>query len=253
MQDKYVGDVGDFGKYLLLNMIIKTAKSSGQNIDLGINWYYVKYEKGKESDGRHIDYLNPMNRNSFEFRNCDPDLYDKLKQIIIDKKRYIREVEERGIIQSPASYYSEPLDNEDGYPVGRNNWFERSSKALKRADIIFLDPDNGIQTEKVKKIYKRSVKYVFRDEMEMYYKEGKTLIIYNHRDRSPYEQYQEKILSIKPNELDKDHFKVIRFHRVSVRDYIFLVHDEHTDLIDKVINELTSGTCSSLFENYPIN
>jgi len=59
-------------------------------------------------------------------------------------------------------------------------------------------------------------------------------------------------LSIKPNGLEKNHFKVIRFHRVSVRDYIFLVHDWNTELINNVINEL-SGPCSFLFENYPID
>jgi hypothetical protein len=42
MQDKYVGDVGDFGKYGLLNQIYAQSKEHVQlkgNINIGINWY----------------------------------------------------------------------------------------------------------------------------------------------------------------------------------------------------------------------
>jgi hypothetical protein len=149
--------------------------------------------------------------------------------------------------------YSDPLDKEDGRPVDREDWFKKSLDALRDVDIILLDPDNGIQTDSVKKNHKRSVKYVFRDEVERYFKEVKTLIVYNHRDRSPNEIYRDKILSIKPHGLKKDHFRVLRFHRVSVRDYVFLIQDRHTDLIGQIIKGLTSGPCSFLFNYYPLD
>ncbi|MGC9975151.1 MAG: hypothetical protein ABSC57_00320 [Syntrophales bacterium] len=82
MQDKYVGDVGDFGKYLLLKKIIESARSLDENIRLGINWYYVKYEKGKGSDGRHIDYLRSTNKKSLVYKDCDLDLYRELGRIV---------------------------------------------------------------------------------------------------------------------------------------------------------------------------
>jgi hypothetical protein len=51
MQDAYVGDVGDFGKYGLLNEIHR--KSDGK-IRLGINWYYVIEEEKKTGNVRYI-------------------------------------------------------------------------------------------------------------------------------------------------------------------------------------------------------
>lgn len=41
MQDGYVGDVGDFGKYLLLWNICSPAESN-KKLKLGVNWYKAK-------------------------------------------------------------------------------------------------------------------------------------------------------------------------------------------------------------------
>ena len=54
MQDKYTGDVGDFGKYGLLKTIV--AESKG-NIRLGVNWYYVTREEVSNGDGNRVSYL----------------------------------------------------------------------------------------------------------------------------------------------------------------------------------------------------
>ena len=77
MKDRYTGDVGDFGKYGLLNEIYKI---SDEKVRLGLNWYYVTREERKTGDGRHIDYLNDDNPNSRNYRNCFPNLYNQCKR-----------------------------------------------------------------------------------------------------------------------------------------------------------------------------
>ena len=52
MQNKFFGDIGDFGKYSLLRRIQEKAPK----LRIGINWY-LNEDKNTNNDGRHIDYL----------------------------------------------------------------------------------------------------------------------------------------------------------------------------------------------------
>jgi len=105
MQDRYVGDVGDFGKYGLLNEICK--KSNG-SVRLGINWFYVTREEKQRGDGRHISYLSDENKDSKKYAVCFPDLYDKLKGVV-GGRRSIKEIEKSLILPKETIFYSKPL------------------------------------------------------------------------------------------------------------------------------------------------
>lgn len=249
MQDRYVGDVGDFGKYGLLNEICK--KSNG-SVNLGINWFYVTREEKQKGDGRYTGYLN----NNRKYEICFPDLYDKLKGIV-GGRRSMKEVENGPILPKETIFYSKPLPYSSVNPSDRKeereNWFKESLSQLKSADIIFLDPDNGIQTDKVRKTQIKAIKYVFKDEIKEYYELGKSLIIYNHRDRKPKSEYDRKITDSLGQINSPDGIKVLRFKRVSVRDFIFLIQKEHRDLIDQTIGYLRSEPCDFLFEIYNLD
>lgn len=172
------------------------------------------------------------------------------------KKRYIKEIEKGLILPKETIFYSRPLPYSSAKPSEREeerkNWFTESLSQLKSADIIFLDPDNGVQTDKIKKTQEDAIKYVFKDEIEEYYELGKSLIIYNHRDRTPEEEYKRKIASlgqINP----RNGVKVLEFKRVSVRHFIFLIQKDHLDLIDQTIDYLRSEPCNFLFEIYNLD
>lgn len=254
MQDKYTGDVGDFGKYGLLNEI---RKKSGEKFRLGVNWYYVTREEKKTGDGKHTDYLCRDNPNSNNYRKCFPGLYDQLRRIVNSGQRNIGKIEKSAVLPKETIYYSKPVPYSAGSPVrrevDRENWFEESFAELKGADIIFLDPDNGIQTETVKKTHKKAIKYVFIDEIQRYYESGKSLIIYTHRDRTPESGYKLRLLSITTRLKDSHEIKVLRFKRLSVRCYVFLIRSEHKDFIMGTIESLTREPWDFLFEAYPLH
>ena len=50
MQNRYAGDVGDFGKIGMLRCI----EQSG--VKIGVNWYLVEDESHNQ-DGKHIGYI----------------------------------------------------------------------------------------------------------------------------------------------------------------------------------------------------
>lgn len=84
-----MGDVGDFGKYGLLNEIYN---HSNGNIKLGVNWYKVSKEEDN-NDGKHIDYLEDNFKAKASYIRCFPELYDQLKGIVQNNNRTLSEIE----------------------------------------------------------------------------------------------------------------------------------------------------------------
>ena len=61
MQDRYAGDVGDFGKLGMLRRIAATG------LKVGVNWYLTfKPEEHVNEDGKHIGYIKDR-----AFAECD--------------------------------------------------------------------------------------------------------------------------------------------------------------------------------------
>ncbi len=238
MQDRYVGDIGDFGKYGLLRFIFRCT-----GLRLGVNWYLVPDETGN-ADGKHISYLLNVRDNHEKFRNCDPLLYGQLFDIVKPRrignkvvsygKRCVSEVEERKL-----------LDN-------CKEWARERSESFKDAEVIFLDPDNGLQIDSCPEHHKRANKYVFYNDLRQYYNQGKSLIVYQHRTRENEEKYGERFKKIVSKDcissLELNDLIIIRFKRFSVRDYIFILHSLHRKQLQLIIEEFLQSSWKEHFE-----
>src|SRR5258708_2505541 len=55
MQNRYVGDVGDYGKYALLRALCRST--AAKSIRLGVIWCLFPDEH-QSNDGKHISYLD---------------------------------------------------------------------------------------------------------------------------------------------------------------------------------------------------
>ena len=80
MQNRYVGDVADFGKHGLLRFLSGMTDPEGPEpkLRLGLVWYMFPDErhgadrKRINGDGGHIGYLEQTEANSGRFGLCDP-------------------------------------------------------------------------------------------------------------------------------------------------------------------------------------
>lgn len=232
MKNQYFGDIGDYSKFGLISHLLESG------LKIGLNWYLTKNDN--KTDGIHIKYLNKP-----EYYNSDPELCDFLKKSINEDSRNIAEVRSFERFKE-IKLYEDLLDIEDisgRTPEGRKarigkreDWFSSSLMELADVDIIFCDPDNGIASQKMKPTGKKSVKFVFLEEIERMIDAGFSLVIYNHRDRSKEEYYLDKLR----NAYSGDHdikTRVIRFNRYSVRDYIFLIQKGHQEKMEASIDE----------------
>ena len=79
MQDRYTGDIGDFGKYGLLRALsLPPDAAEGQPLRVGVVWMLVPDETGT-GDGKFTAHLVPTDQNLERFMICDPRLYTKAR------------------------------------------------------------------------------------------------------------------------------------------------------------------------------
>lgn len=235
MQNRYTGDIGDFGKYGLLRFLFM-PELEGLGLRLGVNWYLVPNENHND-DGKFTTYLDntePNNINLFE--TCDSILYSKLQEIVNENKRNVFEIEQRHIFTDSIQFYNETLSfqNVADRNHSRQDWVEKGLLALHGCNVVFFDPDNGIEVKSYNRTCKKGPKYVFYDELEPYYKRGQSLIIYNHKSRQPEEEYLERYRGLKEKLKPKEDIFYLRFNRFSVRDFVFVLQPEHLEIRERV-------------------
>lgn len=222
MQDRYAGDIGDYGKFALLRLI------QLQGLSVGVNWYRVDAldsEKNKDGSFRQKDgkYLI-----SDKLKVCDQSLAERLMTIADGQDRSIIGLEKEGLIPG-AVYYHEKVT-----VSGRTEWHSGGLEKLKGAQIVFLDPDNGLLVKSVGKGSARSVKYTFYEEVRDYIGQNQSVLVYNHRCRKPKKQYFQNICEKLQAFTDVSESQILKitFPKGSVKDYLFIpASNEHYEKV----------------------
>ncbi len=159
MRDQYVGDVSDAIKFALLRRLAGTDRR------LGIAWYYNPDHDGRP-DGRHVDWLEEESWRAF-----DADLHSAMKGL---PERSLSALEEAPIWVSPAIFHREPVPPASG----RLHWAEGKRQALSEADLIFLDPDNGVGAA--------SARHAGFDELRNLRRSGRAVVFITFPGRRPH-------------------------------------------------------------------
>ena len=235
MQNKYAGDVGDFGKLGMLRRINSTG------LTLGINWYLMPDDGN--NDGKHIGYLNDS-----KFLGCDDELYRELKSIVDGRRRCVRSLEDARFIPNTA-FYSSILSRENT----RDSWHQDALKTLEGKDVVFLDPDNGLMPKSKSAIQYDGGKYVLPEELADYYSRGQSIIFYNHRTREKTEVYLDKFRSLRDGGLFIDAcWLCMRFKRGTARDYFFIMQPHHRECIKSTMVNMLVSPWQKHFERIDI-
>ena len=171
MQDRYVGDIGDFAKYGLLRAAGGLLDDVGKK-RLGVAWY-LNSVASSLGDGKLTGYLHAPER----WRDLDDKLFDTLKKLVCRGCRSVRKIEESGILGN-ATFHRKPVDVRS-----RKAWFNGVIDQLRDCDLVFADPDNGLypdhlisgaKAENAKRISLRELKQLAA---------GRTAIVYHHFHR----------------------------------------------------------------------
>ena len=128
MRDQYAGDVSDVLKFAFLRAL------AGMDRKLGIAWYYAPGDDGRP-DGRHLEW-----RNEAAWGQLDKELHSGLSTL---PERSIAALERAAIWPTGKLFHREPMPTR----AKRSGWGKSKRDALDGANLVFLDPDNGIGDE----------------------------------------------------------------------------------------------------------
>lgn len=161
MQDRYAGDVGDFGKFALLR-----AVSRGRQ--LGVCWYRCSGAGENNNDGRHVDYLRRPER----FRGLDPVAFDAMARVVAGE-RSLAALEAAELLPG-ARYHRDEVPRSRAL---RQAWFTSVLSAMDGCDLVFADMDNGFEWSAL------SPKCIGREEVRALRRRGRSLLLYHHQTR----------------------------------------------------------------------
>ena len=261
MQDRYTGDVGDFGKYGLLRYLTGQMETppSGQAIRLGVVWYL--YPDESNGDGRFTGYLESSPANHARYRVCDPELYDTMRRLVESNNRNIAAVQKSHILPASALYYEPSLSfpprmSRSDRQATRERWFDGALQATADADTIFVDPDNSLSDPanginvSIDPLRKTGPKYVFIDDLHRFHERDQSLVVYHHLNRSA--KAAEQI--VKVAEALKSSLGLSRppislcYRRGSARAYFIVPRKEHESTLERRVESLLASPWNSHFD-----
>lgn len=227
MQDRYAGDIGDFGKLGLLRALRR------EDFSIGVNWYRTQPTEAEKRKG------DGSIRIPAELAACDPALAEALDPIFdLGAARSVEALKAAGLIEG-ARYYPDPVDVKD-----REAWHAGAVKALEDSTLVFLDPDNGFIVRSAPPGSRRSAKYALYREAADYVSQGKSVVVYNHRCRKKWDAYSRDIADRLRAVLPENNRPIlcVTFPRFSVRDYFIIsASEEHRRRIRAALSALNSS------------
>jgi len=252
MQNRYAGDVGDFGKFSLLNSLF-----NGKNDYLGVVWYLFPDESHNE-DGKYINYIEKQ-----EFQSCDSGLIEKLSNAL-NEERSVQALENNDILKSNTIYFSEKLDSHIKYPTQkkidketrlfkRQEWLKNAANKIKTCNVIFLDPDNGLEIKSCEKMSQiKSGKYVYYSEVTELFEGKDVCVIYHHLNmNNPHkEQIEFQVKELRKRINPSGGIFALRFRPYSPRVYFIISKKVVEKKLKDKIQQFINGPCCKFWDNY---
>jgi len=175
MKNQYFGDINDYKKYSLLRLL----GGLGQ-IKTTVCW--VMTEDDNRSDGSRIKYLEKPE----QWQDYDPGVFEHLRENVLNKGiRDIRVIEQGDILPN-CNFYSKYVHDDSSL---RDEFFREFRDFSRGTDLVFFDPDNGLEVKSVPCGRRDSSKYIYWDEVRASYEAGYSLMIYQHFPRKPRELF----------------------------------------------------------------
>jgi hypothetical protein len=215
MKEQYAGDIHDYRKYALLRALSKNYRH------LGVCW--MRTPNDSRTDGNNRRYVE----NAERWRNYDEGLFDFLTTIQTksDDSR-LSLIEEGGIIPR-ASYFSDIIPDS---PKDRASCLERCEQQFSECDLLFFDPDNGLDVPSKALGHKGSCKYLYREEVQRFYSSGKSLLIYQHFCREKREFFVKRLSNDLMKIAPQSSTKVFKTPHVA---FFLIIHPTHKSALSE--------------------
>jgi hypothetical protein len=236
MKDQYSGDVGDFGKFGLLRALTGAADGAS-DLRLGVVWYLTPDDVG--ADGRHTGYLDESKER--EYRSSDPFVYDFLRTVVREDRRSVARLHHvlpQGTLVYSVSFAGIPLSQRVAV---RERWLSAAHEKMSAAQLVFVDPDNGLAPESWRPRRKDAPKHAVLSEVVSLIGHDRSVVIYHHMSRQG--SHPEQInywLSRIASETSTAPF-ALRFRRGSGRAFFIVPAAAHAEQLRSRADAVLAG------------
>jgi hypothetical protein len=201
MQKQYVGTLGDLGKLALLRQLMGGRQ-------LAVCWYLTEDESYDSLPSRHFNYLDRPD----DFRHLAPEVFDALKDVVEEPCR-MRALRATGILGN-AVFHGRPVPNRARL---RRNWAHELVQSVNAADLVFLDPNNGIQGTRL------TPNHVALAELAALRRQDRVLVV---AQRQSGRRSDARFLRDRLRSLHCERIELIRLRLGIARFYVVADHDE---------------------------
>jgi len=181
MKNQYFGDINDYRKYGLLRALQSTGDGK-----LLVAWMLTPDDSSQ--DGEFRSYLEAPDNWAEHDRELFEGLADLLRQVGTPA---VSLMEGSGLLPG-ATYHSATV------PDGRQeraDWRRNLLNSASGIDLVFLDPDNGIEVASKPVGHRGSSKYVMWQEIEELWDAGCSLLIYQHYAREKRDEFVRRLVA----------------------------------------------------------
>ncbi len=190
------------------------------------------------NDGGHIEYIcNPLCK-ELHLRECDRDLYEKMRRLVVSNTRSIAAVEASGALPADMLFFNravsfDPTSRPEERHVRRLNWLDAGLREVGGAKVVFADPDNGLKVPSCDRLRPKGPKYVYYDDLRRCWDRGQSLVVYHHirRKADAEEQVACRGKDLR-RELPGAEPIALRYRRRSPRVYFVLPRPEHANRLN---------------------
>ena len=169
MRNEFFGDINDYRKYGLLRIL-----SGGKKDSVAVCWML----RPNEDRPTRVDYLR--RDKTWRHRTCwhfDERLFDALHQAVcVEGERNVARAAHADILSPEVfGFYEGELEDD---MKNRDAYFEGFLARFKGSDLLFLDPDNGLEVKSVRAGNKGSSKYLYLDELSRGFYELHSILVF---------------------------------------------------------------------------
>lgn len=147
-------------------------------------WMLTENDGGP--DGGRLAYLQKPAR----WKDLDPDLYDYLQDSLARRKiRDIRTIMDCPLLKA-VRFYPPQVPHESTL---RAAYFDALRDCAAGSDLVFFDPDNGVERAQIPQNGRRAVKHLYWDELVSIFKQNHSVMFYQSYPRLPRDEFIERV------------------------------------------------------------
>ena len=226
MKNQYFGDINDYRKYGLIRLL-----AGGGKIEVGVCWMLTPDDT--RTDGKFTEYLDDPKK----YRAFDPELYDFLGHCVDSKQRNILEAVNSDKFPN-TTFHNQILEDDADQ---RKQYFSVMRELFQDVDLIFFDPDNGLEVKSKPFGKKDSSKFLYWSEVVDSYEAGLSILLYQHFIRENREKFISRIVTDIRGKTGSNN--VVCFRTANVA-FFLITQDRHSQYLSgkaKVISNKWDG------------